>query len=140
MVFGIKAGKTDVTKGRLEGEGYREVARELASRFGARRVAITLRESRSASDNGWSAVLYDEGAFYKSKKYQIHIVDRVGGGDAFAGGLIYGLSSGLGPHRSLEFAVGASCLKQTIEGDFNVVSVGEVTALIDGDESGRVQR
>jgi len=139
-VFGIKADTTDIAAGRLSGEGYAKVAVELQKRFGARFVAITLRESRSASDNGWSALLYDGTDFYRSRKYDIHIVDRVGGGDAFAGGLIYGLSSGMAPQRALEFAVGASCLKHTIQGDFNMVSLDEVETLLKGDASGRVQR
>ena len=139
-VFGITAGATDVTAGRLSEEGYRKVAKELLSRFKARYVAITLRESHSASDNGWSALLFDGTEFFCTRKYEIHIVDRVGGGDAFAGGLIYGLSSGMAPQKALEFAVGASCLKQTIEGDFNLVTPDEVETLLKGDGSGRVQR
>jgi 2-dehydro-3-deoxygluconokinase len=139
-VFGIKAGTTDLAAGRLSQEGYRNVARELQRRFGARYVAITLRESHSASDNGWSGLLFDGTEFYRARKYEMHIVDRVGGGDAFAGGLIYGLSSGMAPQRALEFAVGASCLKHTIEGDFNLVSPDEVETLLKGDGSGRVQR
>jgi 2-dehydro-3-deoxygluconokinase len=139
-VFGIRADTTDVAAGRLSGEGYEKVAAELQKRFGARYVAITLRESRSASDNGWSALLFDGTSFYKSRKYDIHIVDRVGGGDAFAGGLIYGLSSGMANQKALEFAVGASCLKHTIPGDFNMVSLDEVETLLKGDASGRVQR
>ena len=111
-------------------------------RFGFKKVAITLRESYSASDNGWSAILYDSGLneFYKSKKYDIHIVDRVGGGDSFGGGLLYGLLQGMSNQQSIEFAVAASCLKHTIPGDFNLVSVAEVEALMKGDGSGRVQR
>ena len=139
-VFGIKADTTDIAAGRLSCEGYERVAAELQKRFGARYVAITLRESRSASDNGWSALLFDGTRFYRSQKYDIHIVDRVGGGDAFAGGLIYGLSSGMAPQKALEFAVGASCLKHTILGDFNMVSLDEVETLLKGDASGRVQR
>ena len=139
-VFGIKAASSDVKSGKLDDEGYRSVAKALAERFGAKQVAITLRESRSASDNGWSAVLYDGGSLYKSRKYDVHVVDRVGGGDSFAGGLIYGLASGKGPQAALEFAVAASCLKHSVEGDFNAVSAQEVEDLIGGDGSGRVQR
>jgi 2-dehydro-3-deoxygluconokinase len=139
-VFGIKADKTDVTKGDLSDEGYRTVAKELVERFGVKYVAITLRESYSASDNGWSAMLYDGKEYFKSKKYNIRIVDRVGGGDSFSAGLIYGLSSGMNNQDALEFAVAASCLKHTIEGDFNLVSKDEVEALMKGDASGRVQR
>lgn len=139
-VFGIKAGETDVTTGNISEKGYRKVAKELHNRFGARYVAITLRESHSASDNGWSALLFDGTEFYYTRKFEIHIVDRVGGGDAFAGGLIYGLSSGMTPQSALDFAVSASCLKHTIEGDFNLVSANEVETLMKGDGSGRVQR
>lgn len=139
-VFGIKAKHSDVQSGQLDEEGYFSVAKEIAKRFGAKYVAITLRESHSASDNGWSAVLYDGTTLYRSRKYEIHIVDRVGGGDSFAGGLIYGLSSGAEPQRALEFAVASSCLKHSIEGDFNAVSVEEVESLIGGNGSGRVDR
>ncbi|NLW25279.1 MAG: sugar kinase [Clostridia bacterium] len=139
-VFGIKAHNTDVTTGKLNDEGYKEVAQELINRFNLQKVAITLRESYSASDNGWSAMLYDGKEFYKSRKYDIHIVDRVGGGDSFCGGLIYGLLSGMSNQDALEFAVAASCLKHTIHGDFNLVSVEEVKNLMHGDGSGRVQR
>jgi 2-dehydro-3-deoxygluconokinase len=103
-------------------------------------VAITLRESISANDNNWAAMLYDGGEFYFSKKYPIHIVDRVGGGDSFGAGLIYGFTAGLPPQETLEFAVAASCLKHSIEGDYNLVSVEEVRKLAGGDASGRVQR
>ena len=140
MVFGIKAENTDITGGTLSDEGYRKVASELISRFELKCAAITLRESISASENGWSAMLYDGNSFYKSKKYNIHIVDRVGGGDSFGAGLIYGLTSGYDMQKTLEFAVAASCLKHTIEGDANHVSISEVEALMGGDASGRVQR
>ncbi len=105
-------------------------------------VAITLRESLSASDNGWSAALWDAraGAFHHSQHYTVRLVDRIGGGDSFAAGLIYGLVSGRAPEAALRFAVAASALKQTIPGDFNRVSVAEVDALAKGDASGRVQR
>ncbi|HHV75645.1 MAG TPA: sugar kinase [Thermoanaerobacterium sp.] len=139
-VFGIKAADTDITKGALSDAGYKDVARQLVERFGFKYVAITLRESRSASDNGWSALLYDGKEYYKSRKYDIHIVDRVGGGDSFGGGLIYALLSGKQPQEAIEFAVAASCLKHTIPGDFNMVAVDEVEALAGGDGSGRVQR
>ncbi|KJS82149.1 MAG: 2-dehydro-3-deoxygluconokinase [Peptococcaceae bacterium BICA1-8] len=139
-VFGIKADKTDITIGELDDVGYHQVAKRLVERFGFKKVAITLRESYSASDNGWSALLYDGQEFYKSRKYHIHIVDRVGGGDSFCGGLLYGLLSGMDNQRALEFAVAASCLKHSIPGDFNLVSVEEVENLMKGDGSGRVQR
>ena len=140
MVFGIKADETDITGGHLSDEGYKKVAQELVSRFDLKYVAITLRESFSASDNGWSALLYDGANFNKSKRYDVRIVDRVGGGDSFGAGLIYGLTSGMNNQDALEFAVAASCLKHTIEGDANMVSVEEVTTLMKGDASGRVQR
>ena len=140
MVFGIKAEETDITGGTLSNEGYKNVARTLVERFGLKYVAITLRESFSASDNGWSAMLYNGTEFYSSKKYKMHIVDRVGGGDSFGAGLIYGLTSGFSNEDSLEFAVAASCLKHTVEGDFNLVSTEEVETLMKGDASGRVQR
>jgi 2-dehydro-3-deoxygluconokinase len=139
-VFGIRAEGADISAGRLSDEGYRQVARQLVKRFGVKYVAITLRESISASDNGWSGMLFDGKEFYKSKHYDIHIVDRVGGGDSFGAGLIYGLMNGLGPQATLEFAAAASALKQTVEGDFNMVSAKEVQALAGGDASGRVQR
>ncbi|HHY77300.1 MAG TPA: sugar kinase [Clostridiales bacterium] len=140
MVFGIKAEKTDITEGKLSDEGYMAVAKELYDRFNLKYVAITLRESYSASVNGWSGMLYDGKNYYKSKKYDIYIVDRVGGGDSFCGGLIYGLSSGMDNQTALEFATAASCLKHTIEGDFNMMTVDEVMTLVKGDASGRVQR
>lgn len=139
-VFGIKAGQSDVTTGELHEEGYKEVARELVKRFGVDKVAITLRESLSASDNNWSGMLYDGREFHQSTKYSIHLVDRVGGGDAFCGGLIYALISRMDAHSAVEFAAAASCLKQTIHGDVNHVSVEEVKLLMRGDASGRVQR
>lgn len=139
-VFGIAARHTDIQSGQIDESAYMQVAEEIVRRFGAKFVAITLRESRSASDNGWSALLYDGLSLYRSKKYEMHIVDRVGGGDAFSGGLIYGLSAGMGAQRALEFATGASCLKHSVEGDFNAVSVQEVEALIGGGGSGRVDR
>ena len=139
-VFGIKAEETDITSGHLSDEGYKKVAQELVDRFDLKYVAITLRESFSASDNGWSAMMYDTKEFYKSKRYDVRIVDRVGGGDSFGAGLIHGLTSGMSNQDALEYAVAASCLKHTIEGDFNLVSIEEVETLMKGDASGRVQR
>ena len=141
-VFGIKADNTEVKAGKINDAGYQAVCRKLVERFGFKKVAITLRESYSASDNGWSAILYDSAlnAFSKSRKYDIHIVDRVGGGDSFGGGLLHGFLTGMDNQRTLEFAVAASCLKHTIPGDFNLVSVAEVEGLMKGDGSGRVQR
>lgn len=139
-VFGIKAHDTDLTGGKLSKEGYVQVAKTLSERFHVPTVAITLRGSLSASDNNWAGMLYVDGASYFSKEYLIHIVDRVGGGDSFGGGLIYALSSGYEPQKAIEFAVAASCLKHTIEHDFNEVTVDEVEKLMNGDGSGRVQR
>lgn len=139
-VFDIKAADTDIKTGRLEKSAYKHVARELQQRFGFQKVAITLRTSISASDNKWAAMLYDGIEFYFSKEYQIHIVDRVGGGDSFGAGLVYGFLVGYDPQQTLDFAVAASCLKQTIEGDFNHVSLDEVLKLVDGDASGRISR
>lgn len=139
-VFGIKAGESDVTKGELHEEGYKSVARQLVERFGFEMVALALRESLSASDNNWSGLLYDGREFYPSKKYSIHIVDRVGGGDSFGAGLIYALLTGMSPSEAIEFAAAASCLKHTIHGDANHVSKDEVVLLMKGDASGRVQR
>jgi 2-dehydro-3-deoxygluconokinase len=139
-VFGIKAENSDITSGTLSQEGYKEVAKTLADRFGFKKVAITLRESFSASENSWAAMLYDGNNFYFSNKYLIHIVDRIGGGDSFSAGLVYAMMQKMPPKESLEFAVAASCLKHSIEGDFNQVSVDEVKKLASGDASGRVQR
>lgn len=139
-VFGIKAADTDVTSGKVNHEGYKDVAKQLADRFGFKKVAITLRESISANDNNWAAMLYTDGAYYFSKKYTMHIVDRVGGGDSFGAGLIYACLNDMGAQDTIEFAVAASCLKHSIEGDFNQVSVDEVKKLAGGDASGRVQR
>lgn len=139
-VFGIKAGSSDITSGELDIEAYKSVAQQMIDRFDLKKAAITLRESISASDNNWSACLHNGSEFLLSKKYKIHIVDRVGGGDSFASGLIYGLASGKSDRDALEFGVAASCLKQTIPGDYNLVSVQEVELLSGGDQSGRVQR
>ena len=139
-VFGIEADDTDIYSGKLNREGYISVAKKLTDRFNFKGVAITLRESLSANDNNWSAMLYTNGEAVFSKKYAMHIVDRVGGGDSFGGGLIYSLLNGYEPQKSIEFAVAASCLKHSIEGDYNMVTVDEVEKLAGGDASGRVQR
>ena len=138
-VFGIKADGTDVTGGKLNKDGYVSVAMQLKDKFGFKYVAITLRTSLSANDNKWAGLLYDGNAYF-SKEYLIHIVDRVGGGDSFGGGLIYSFLQGFDPQKTIEFAVAASCLKHTIIGDYNLVSVKEVEGLIKGGGSGRVQR
>ncbi|MCR5728078.1 MAG: sugar kinase [Lachnospiraceae bacterium] len=139
-VFGIKAGNTDVTTGKVNHEGYKDVAKQLADRFGFKKVAITLRSSISANDNNWAGMLYDGKDFYFSRSYPVHIVDRVGGGDSFGGGLIYASLENYSGQDTIEFAVAASCLKHSIEGDYNMVSVDEVKKLAGGDASGRVQR
>jgi 2-dehydro-3-deoxygluconokinase len=139
-VFGIHAGNTDVASGSISHEGYKEVAKTLIDRFNFKKAAITLRESFSANDNNWAAMSYDGKEFHFSKKYSIRIVDRVGGGDSFGAGLIYSSLKGFGPQETIEFAVAASCLKHSIEGDFNQVSLDEVQKLAGGDASGRVQR
>ena len=139
-VFGIEADNTDIYGGKLDRNGYISVAKKLTERFGFKGVAITLRESLSANDNNWSGMLYTGGEAYFSKKYTMHIVDRVGGGDSFGGGLIYSLINGFDAQKSIEFAIAASCLKHSIEGDYNMVSVKEVETLAGGDASGRVQR
>ncbi|WP_026894388.1 sugar kinase [Clostridiisalibacter paucivorans] len=138
--LGFKPGKTDVTKGELELQGYKDIFKQMKDKFGFKYVVSTLRESYSASDNGWSALIYNGEEFYHSRKYDIRIVDRVGGGDSFAGGLIYGLVSGKDFKDALEFAVAASAMKHTIPGDFNMMNVDEVMTLVEGDASGRVQR
>jgi 2-dehydro-3-deoxygluconokinase len=140
--LGVTVPHANVTAGELDVQGYRAAATQVAKDLGAKQVAVTLRESVSASDNGWSAVLYDaaSGAFHRSQRYDVRIVDRVGGGDSFAGGLIFGLITGRDPDASLRFAVAASALKQTIPGDFNRMSVAEVDRLAAGDASGRVNR
>ncbi len=139
-VLGIKAEGTDVESATLSHEGYIEVAKTLCERYGLKAVATTLRESISASDNDWSALLYKDGEAYISRKYHIHIVNRVGGGDSFSAGLIYAMQMGKDNQDAVEFAAAASCLKHTIEYDYNLVSVAEVEALVNGKGNGRVQR
>ena len=139
-VFGIEAEDTDLNAGKVNHGCYISVARQLADRFGFEKVAITLRGSISASDNEWAAMLYSNGETSFSPTYRVHIVDRVGGGDSFGGGLIYSLVNGKAPQQAIEFAVAASCLKHSIEGDYNMGSVAEVENLAGGDASGRVQR
>lgn len=140
-VFGIAAKHTDVASGKLDKDGYVSVARQLQERFDFKCVAITLRGSISASDNNWSGMLYDGERAWFSRDYRIHLVDRVGGGDSFGGGLIHAMCKWRHePQKIIEFAVAASCLKQTIEFDFNLVSEEDVLALCGGNASGRVQR
>jgi 2-dehydro-3-deoxygluconokinase len=139
-VFGIEAANTDINSGKLDREGYVSVARQLQERFGCKKVAITLRQSISASDNDWAGMLYEDGQAYFSGTYHLHIVDRVGGGDSFGAGLIYASLKGLDPQSSINFAVAASALKHSIEHDFNLASASEVQSLANGNASGRVQR
>ena len=141
-VLGIDVPQVDVTSGDLSVERYREAAERVVQEFGVKQVAVTLRESLSASDNAWSGVLLDATTrrFYESQRYVVRLVDRIGGGDSFAAGLIFGLATGRDAEASLRFAVAASALKQTIPGDFNHVTVNEVERLAAGDASGRVQR
>jgi 2-dehydro-3-deoxygluconokinase len=139
-VFGIEAENTDIYGGKLNHEGYKSVAKQLADKFGFEKVAITLRSSISANDNDWAGMLYDGENYCFSKSHHLHIVDRVGGGDSFGGGLIYSLLTGKDTQSAINFAVAASALKHSIEGDYNRVSVSEVEKLAGGDGSGRVQR
>lgn len=140
LCLGFKP-EADVEAGETEADGYKGIFKAMAEEFGFKYVASTLRESYSASHNGWKAMIYDGKEFYESKRYDINpIVDRVGGGDSFSGGLIYGLLTQKSQGEALEFAVAASALKQTINGDFNLVTVSEVEALAAGAANGRVQR
>jgi 2-dehydro-3-deoxygluconokinase len=139
-VLGVEVAGADVTGGSLDVDGYRAAAERVTRELGPATVAITLRESLSASDNGWSALLWDSGVLHQSQRYLVRLVDRIGGGDAFAAGLIYALLTDRGADGALRFAVAAGALKQTIPGDFNRVSVAEVEAVAGGDASGRVQR
>jgi 2-dehydro-3-deoxygluconokinase len=141
-VLGVEVAGTDVTSGQLNLDGFRSAAERVTRELGPRMVAITLRESISASDNGWSAVLWDgeSRAMVRSQHYDVRLVDRIGGGDSFAAGLIFGLATGRSPEAALRFGVAASALKQTIPGDFNRVTIEEVDRLSGGDASGRVQR
>ncbi len=143
LVLGFKPGATNVASGELEMAGYRSIFEQMVDKFQFEYCVSSLRVSHSASDNGWSACIFDRdsGEFYHSKEYSIHpIVDRVGGGDSFAGGVICGLLDGKDFKSALEFGVAASALKHTIPGDFNLVTRKEVEALAGGDASGRVQR
>ena len=139
-VLGFKPENTDVYQGTLDVDGYKEVFRQLKEKFGFKYIGSTLRESYSASDNGWSALLYDGEEFYHTRKYDIRLVDRGGGGASFAAGMIYGILNGFDLKKTGEFAVAASALKQTIAGDYNLTTLKEVYALMGGDTSGRVQR
>ena len=138
--LGFKAKDTDVTKGELNLEGYKDVFRQMKEKFGFKYIASSLRESHSASDNGWSALVYDGTEFYHTRKYEVRIIDRVGSGDSFASGFIYGLVTGQSLKDAAEFGVAASAIKHTIPGDLNHATLKEVQELMKGDGSGRVQR
>jgi 2-dehydro-3-deoxygluconokinase len=140
IMLGFKPRNTDVFKGEIDIEGYKDIFKQMRDHFGFKMVASTLRESYSASVNGWSALTYDGSQFCHSRKYEIHLVDRGGGGASFSAGLIFGLLTGRRLQDATEFAVAASALKQTILGDFNLVTQDEVNALVEGDTSGRVKR
>ena len=138
--LGFKSKGTDVTKGELNLAGYKDVFQQMKEKFGFKYIASTLRESHSASDNGWSALVYDGKEFYHSRQYEVRIIDRVGSGDSFASGFIYALVSGMNLKDAAEFGVAASALKHTIPGDLNHATLSEVQGLMKGDASGRVQR
>ena len=139
-MLGIHPANTDIINGKLDYKAYAAMAEEISRTYGVKKVAFTLRTSISASDNKWAAMLYADGQAYYSKEYMIHLIDRVGGGDSFGAGLIYSLYKNYEPQKAIEFAVAASCLKHTIELDFNLSTVDDVTKLMEGDGSGRVQR
>lgn len=141
-VLGIKSEGTDIETGKLSDADYVHTAEMIYSQYGCKYIATTLRKSYSASKNGWRAMLYDAEALesYFSREYDIQLVDRVGGGDSFGAGLIYGLGTGMGCQDTIEFATAASCLKQTIEGDFNRSTVEDVSTLINTGGGGRIQR
>ncbi len=138
--LGFKAAHSDITKGELNLDGYKDVFNQMQAKFNFKFIASSLRESYSASDNGWSALVYDGKAFHHTKKYNVRIIDRVGSGDSFASGLIYGLVTGMSTVDAAEFGVAASALKHTIPGDLNHATLSDVKELMKGDGSGRVQR
>ena len=142
IVFGIKAGATDVTKGQLDTDGYKKSLQTVAGTFGCKIVAYSQRKSYSASDNGWSGIIYDDEKkqVYTSVQYDIRITDRIGGGDAFASGLIYALHNNISPANAIETAAAAGCLDQTLEGDFCLFGINDVIDLAGGNSSGRVKR
>lgn len=142
IVFGIKAGTTDVTKGQLDTDGYKKSLQTVAETFGCKIVAYSQRKSYSASDNGWSGIIYDDEKkqVYTSAQYDIRITDRIGGGDAFASGLIYALHNNISQGNAIETAAAAGCLDQTLEGDFCLFGINDVIDLAGGNSSGRVKR
>lgn len=139
-MLGFVSQGTDVTKGELNLDGFKDVCKQMKEKFGFKYIASTLRESYSASDNGWSALVYDGSEFYHTKEYDVRIVDRVGSGDSFASGFIYGLVTGKTMQDAADFGVAASALKHTIPGDLNHATLSDVENLVKGDGSGRVQR
>jgi 2-dehydro-3-deoxygluconokinase len=140
-VFGIAAQDSNVHLAKLNLHGYEDVAAQLYEKFKLKYVSISLRTSRSATDNDWSGMLYDGTKTYTSKTYHIdYMVDRIGGGDAYSAGIIYGLLTGQNLQDTVDFATAAGCLKHSIHGDFNLTSFDEIQALVDGDSSGRIQR
>ena len=139
-MLGVKPDDSDVVGGKLDFAAYGRLAEKICKEYQTKAVAFTLRTSLSASENRWAGVLYEDGKAYFSKEYSIHLVDRVGGGDSFAAGIICARELGMPPQEQIEFAVAASCLKQTIEFDFNLSTLDDVLLLMKGDGSGRVQR
>ena len=140
VVLGIKADGSDIMAGRLSDEGYVRVAEKIEAVYGIHTVAISMRRSISASDNDWGAMLYTDGRACFSRRYMIHLVDRLGGGDSFAAGIIYALANGFDPQHAVEYAAAASCLKQTMEMDFSLSSAEEIEKLVGGNATGRVER
>lgn len=140
IMLGFKPGNTDVMTGNIDINGYREIFVRMKEQFGFKIIAATLRQSYSASDNGWSVLVYDGKDFCQSKKYNIHLVDRGGGGASFSAGLIYGLYTGMNLEQTTEFSAAVSALKQTIKGDFNLITLKEAETLMEGNVSGRVMR
>lgn len=139
-VLGIRAEHSDITGGSLSPEDYRDIADQICRLYGTKRVAFTLRTSISANDNDWAGMLYEGGKAFFSRSYPMHIVDRMGGGDSFGAGMIYATLEGMPPQRSIDFAVAASCLKHSIELDFNLSTLEEIEQLMAGDGSGRIRR
>lgn len=139
-VLGIKATSSDVEKGVLSNEGYIEVAQKIEAEYNIHTISISMRRSISASDNDWGAMLYINNSPYFSSRYNIHLIDRIGGGDSFAAGIIYALANDFDPIHTIEYAAATSCLKQTIEKDFSISTVEEIEKLVNGNSSGRVER
>ncbi|MBZ4671451.1 MAG: 2-dehydro-3-deoxygluconokinase [Oscillospiraceae bacterium] len=139
-IFGIKSDIPCEDEDEINPEEYADIAKKFADKFGFKKLAFTLRRSISATDNSWGAMLFDSKECHFSRRYLIHIVDRIGGGDSFSAGLIYAMLKSMPSKDAIEFATAASCLKHSIEGDANLVSVDEVLSLANGSGSGRVQR